>query len=257
MDTRPGEGLSSPEKMLKIIDLYADERSVWTVEAIAARLGLSISTTYRYVKILSRSGLLAAIGGGTFALGVKIIQLDRSIRRSDPLIAASRAAMRVLARELQTTLVLATLHGDHVICIHEETDLPERSEDLRGLTVPVYRGATAKMIMSHLPVQRQNRILLQHHAEMAAGARVSIESFRKNLRRIRAAGYCLAPGEVDPGLTAMAVPIFNADRKIEGSLAAILRSEHADRALSLLEPLRRVAEAIGESIAMREPDDRG
>lgn len=242
--SHPAGGASSLERMLRIIDLFSPDDHTWTVEDISARLGISISTAYRYVRILTLSGLVAPAGSGSFMLGVKIIQLDRSIRRSDPLIAASRVPVCQFAAESHVRIIVSALHGDRVVCIHEQSPTPELSEDMRGMDIPIHRGATSKTILANLPVERQRR-LLRGRSDIAD---LDWEEVRRGLRKVRAAGYALIGGEVNPMVTALAVPIFGTRYKVEGSLAAILTPEQSPRAMSLLRGLLRTAAIIGDSL---------
>jgi DNA-binding IclR family transcriptional regulator len=44
--------MTSLTRMLAILDLFDEGTSMWTAEAIAARLGYSLPTGYRYVREL-------------------------------------------------------------------------------------------------------------------------------------------------------------------------------------------------------------
>src|SRR5256885_13640562 len=102
----------------------------------------------------------------------------------------------------------------------------------RGRLMPLYRGATAKIILAHLPT-RTLKSLFAHDAEeiTAAGLGGSFDEFRRALAMLRRAGICITHGEVDPGRTGIGAPIFDRDGAVLGSLSLALPSAHVDHAL--------------------------
>ena len=84
--------------MIVILDLFEGERLEWTLEDMQARLGYTRSTLYRYLKVLTDTGLLTSLPDVGYTLGPRIAELDYSMRERDPLISASRPVMAELVR---------------------------------------------------------------------------------------------------------------------------------------------------------------
>jgi DNA-binding IclR family transcriptional regulator len=111
---------SSLARMLGVVDLFSEDASVWTVDGIASELGYTRATAYRYVGELYDAGLLTRVGRGAYALGPRIIELDRQIRRCDPLLTAGEDAMRGLLRPNRGQVaLLCSLFQDKVLCIQQ------------------------------------------------------------------------------------------------------------------------------------------
>ena len=70
-------------RVLRILRLF-EERHVWSVEAIAAEMGTSTSSSYRDVQELVQSGFLAPVLGGGYVLGPAFVRFDRLARQGDP-----------------------------------------------------------------------------------------------------------------------------------------------------------------------------
>ena len=51
------KSLSSLARMLGVLDLFNETTPVWTAEAVAEAMKVSVPTAYRYVKLLVASGL--------------------------------------------------------------------------------------------------------------------------------------------------------------------------------------------------------
>ncbi len=59
---------SSLGRMLSVLDAFSEDAPIWTVGNIAAALGYTRATAYRYVGELLDAGLLTRVGGGAYAL---------------------------------------------------------------------------------------------------------------------------------------------------------------------------------------------
>src|SRR5258708_38581382 len=105
--------------------------------------------------------------------GAAIIEMDRLIQSSDPMLNGARGVMIELAGHAAegSTVLLCRLFHDRVMCIHQimghGPQEPVSYE--RGRLMPLYRGATSKIILAHLPARTLNA-LFAHDAGESAGA---------------------------------------------------------------------------------------
>lgn len=238
--------MSTPDRMLSILDLFRDDTTAAFQEDVMAHLECSRATAYRYLKSLTESGLLAPTAGGAYVLGSRIIELDRHLRKHDPLMRAARDVMRATGDELHANLMLCSYYGDKVMCVDRYwTDNSIESSYARGRPFPMFRGATAKPILANLPPYQLRNLMLWHAAEIReAGLGEDWDEFRANLKRLRAAGVCVSHGEVDRGLMGIGAAIFSPEQKVVGSLVFIAAEAHtsAER-LDVLQARIQVAAA--------------
>jgi len=108
----------SGDRLLGALALFTIERPQWTVEAAAAELGVSATTAYRYFKQLTGTGLISPVAGAGYTLGPAIIQMDRQLQATDPMLAAARAVMVDLIQHAPegSTVLLCRLFHDRVMC---------------------------------------------------------------------------------------------------------------------------------------------
>ncbi len=216
--------------------MFTNEEPQWTIEAAAAHLTISIPTAYRYFSSLARVGLISPVSRATYVLGPRIIELDRQIRISDPFL---RAARRVTEDLIQyaaegSAILVCRLFRDRVICIHQEVGRgPQGPVSFeRGRPMPLFRGATSKVILAHLPARALRSIYLAHSDEIrSAGLGEDWESFRNALAKIRRSGMCMTNAEVDPGRVGISAPVFDAEHLVIGSLTFVLPAYRADETL--------------------------
>lgn len=257
---RSGQGPSSLGRTLAVLDAFTLAAPRWTVDGLTAALGFARSTTYRYVKELCEAGLLAPAGGGGYVLGPRIIELDRLIRRCDPLLAASRDVMRgMLADCGNDVLLLCRLYRDKVLCVHQER--AGAAVDIsysRGRPMPLFRGATSKIMLAYLPERQAARLFLEHRQEIAAaGLGEEWREFSALLRALRRRGFCVSHGEVDKGAVGVAAPIFDPDRRLLGSLSRVLAvAEYSEQRLpDIARSVMEGAGRITENLARLLPAD--
>ena len=202
-------------RVLRVLRLFSPARPLWTVEEAACALGVSPSSAYRYVQELTTAGFLDRVRGG-YALGPALVELDYLIRRHDPLIRAAVPIMRhLLDRTTQRgTVILCRPSRDHVLCIHQEQGtLPHPPAGYeRGVAMPLFRGATSRVILAHLPARVQRRLHAQHAA--AGGGGADWQAFAAESSAIRRAGYAETVGQVTPAISGVAAPVFQANRLV-------------------------------------------
>lgn len=223
--------MNTANRLLAILNLFTVERPEWTVEEAGKEIGVAISTAYRYFRELSKAGFLDPFPGGRYILGPAVIENDRKIRLTDPLIKAGRPAMRrLIARSGSVGVaLLCRIYRNCVMCVHQEpAALPENAVGYeRGRPMPMFRGASSKVIFANLPSRTARWFFARYPEEIAAAELGSDwETIKVNLRRIRRAGLHITRGEVDEGRVGIAAPVFGRDRVVMGSVAmAIPESE--------------------------------
>lgn len=230
-------GDSSGDRLLAVLGLFTLDRPGWTVEAAAEALSVSPATTYRYFKRLTRAGLLSPVSGANYVLGPAIIQMDRQIQICDPMLNAARQVMHSLISNAaeRSTILLCQLFHDRVMCVHQVMGRgPQEPVSYeRGRLMPLFRGATSKIILAHVPARTLRLFFAQHERDIpGAGLGESWEAFRTALTALRRAGYCVSRGEIDAGRIGVAAPIFGRDRGVLGSLSFVLPSDTPDEQIA-------------------------
>jgi DNA-binding IclR family transcriptional regulator len=191
--------MASADRILEILGLFTPARPAWSATEAAQALKISRASAYRYFAQLEEAGFIEPVAGYRYALGPRIVELDRQIRLGDPLVQASADEMLKLARETGGIVLLCRLHKDRVLCIHQERGAraPRFVSYERGRAMPLHRGATSKVILAFLP------------------------PLPKALEQVRRERLCIAYGEVDPDACGIAVPLEERSRVV-GSLSVVL-----------------------------------
>ncbi len=241
-------------RMLSVLDAFSETAPIWTVDGLADSFGYTRATAYRYVAELCEAGLLTRVAQGAYALGPRIIELDRQIQRSDPLLHIAESVMLGLLQPARGQVVLlCSLFRDEVLCVHQIGGDKELALSYsRGRPIPLFRGATSKVILAWLPERRLTRLYVDHLDEIRkAKLGRTREEFLASLKAIRRQGHAITHGEVDASVVGLAVPLFSGERAVIGSLSVVFseRQFPERRADATIAQLKQAADAIREGLA--------
>ena len=193
------------------------------MEEAAEVLKAPTSTLYRYINSLTKSGLLAATGGGRYILGPAIIRYDRQLRLTDPLVRASRGELDRLARAIagRGVVFLCRVFGDQVMCISQASvgDVPFTISYERGRLMPLFAGSASRVILANLPAAKVQALFRRYPNEFRkVNLGETLPEVRAALKKVKAEGYYVTVGEVDAGMRGISVPILSGNKLI-GSLS--------------------------------------
>jgi len=251
--------MSQPERLLAILQLFEDERPIWTVEDISVALGTSISTTYRHVRSLVQAGFLDPATGAGYALGPGFIRYDRILRQHDRLIHLAEPVMKNLlaCTNRQATVILCRRFKDCVMCVHEiQGDQAKHTTSYeRGVAMPMFLGATSKVILANLPDRTLKSVYLANEQTVRRVLKAADwRAFRDQFREIRLAGYALTDSEVAEGRIGLAAPISRDGQVVAGiSLVAIPSESNRKKISSYIPKVVSAAAAISASLSDETP----
>jgi DNA-binding IclR family transcriptional regulator len=219
--------MAGTNRMLRILELFHPGRPVMTPEWLINELDVSRASVYRDLRQLASAGMLERLADRGYVLGPKVVELDQQIRLADPLLQTAGELLRALAEETGGAVLLCRFHGNKVLCIEQATSGKARRPALtvsyeRGRAMPMYRGATSKIILACLPQAQLKQLwAAERESLVAAGMPDDFAHLVKTLRGIRDAGHYITEGEVDPNAVGFAVPLRDGEHLL-GSLSIVM-----------------------------------
>lgn len=254
--------MNSADHLLSILRLFTPERPEWTVEEAGREIGVSVSTAYRYFRSLCKAGLLDRFSSANYILGPAIIEYDRRIRLIDPLIRVAQPAMQrlVVRSESIGVALLCRIYRNRVMCVHQEfNNLPEHHLGYeRGRPMPMFLGASSKIIFANLPLRSVRWFFTRYHGEIAAaGLGSNWEEVKETLRRIRKAGVHITRGDVDSGRVGIAAPVFASQGNVIGSVTLVLFDKDAtpEMVANLSALVQAASREIDAGLVLHTPND--
>lgn len=245
--------MAGSDRTISVLRLFTIETPAQSVEQVARTLDVSVSSAYRYMAALTEAGLLTPSAGGRYVLGPAIIELDRQIQLTDPLLHAAKPVMAELVRFAPpgSSVLLCRLFRETVLCVHREI-APGPAGTVsyeRGRPMPLFRGATSKVILASFATRDLARLYKARSEAIAAeGLGGNLEEFRRAMTAIRKAGHALSRGEVDKGMFGIAAPIVGEGDRVYGSLSYVVAEREAAQAPHLITLVMGGAGRIEESL---------
>jgi DNA-binding IclR family transcriptional regulator len=207
--------------MLDVMDLITPERPVVTVDEICELLGYAPASAYRYVRELAGAGYLVRLPTG-YSLGPRIIELDLQMRENDPLLTQSRTLVEGIANKTGLSVLISELYEERVVAVYQEHTPNEHVTFGRGRSMPLFKGATTRVIIAHLTPKRLRRLYDKHEENPDAIAiGPDWRSFSRAMLEVRKEGFCLSKGELDDKNAGIAAPILDGSNRVFGALTIV------------------------------------
>jgi IclR family pca regulon transcriptional regulator len=213
---RDGSAASSQslERGLAILGSFSPDRPALGISELATRLGLTRSTTHRYVATLARLGYLSQDESTRrYRLGIRVLDLGFTVLGSLELREIAAPHLQRLTSVTKQTSNLAIRDDTDVILIDRFRGRSSRYHHLEfslhvGSRIPSYCSATGKVLLAFLPQcdldNLLDRIDIQPRGPRSVGTRAALVA---ELGRVRRTGIALNDEELESGLRSIAVPI--------------------------------------------------
>jgi DNA-binding IclR family transcriptional regulator len=215
---------STADRTLDILALFARGRVRITGAELAAELGVARSTTYRYLQTLTSSGFIEEDPDGGFRLGMRIFELARVARASYGLSEVAVPIMHELAAATWEVAVLTRRSRDRVVCLEhiEETVQPVRFSYERGSVFPLNAGAAAWPLIAWESDDTIRRLLDGTVFEPITERTITDhDEILDRLHAVRAQGYAVTRGELDPYAVGIGAPIFDENERVVACVSVV------------------------------------
>jgi IclR family pca regulon transcriptional regulator len=219
----------SLERGLAILESFRPERPWMGISDIADPLGMSRSTTHRYVITLAALGLLVQGPGRMYKLSLRVTDLGMSTLNSTSLREHARPYLEELRQRTTYTANLAVLDGHEIIYVDRARSLrPGQGKiDLNlspGSRLPAYCTSMGKVLLAHLPTFEQHELIATITLpRRGPNSITSKKALYAELANVLEEGLAVNDEELAEGLVSIAAPLRSEGREV---LAAIDLTAH-------------------------------
>ncbi len=255
----------SLERGLAILGCFTPKRPVLGIADIADELGMSRSTTHRYVITLVALGYLEQGASRKYRLGLRVTDLGMSALNSTGLREHAHPYLEELRQRTSYTTSLGVLDGTEVLYVDRVRSVRRGQSridlDLHtGSRVPAYCTSMGKLLLANLPEPEQRDVIAQMKlTKRGPNTITGKKALRDELDEIQSAGFAVDDQELAPELYAIAAPVRNEARDV---VAAVNLAAHSsmislEELVNALGPhLVSTADRISARLGYRRDDEQ-
>ena len=231
--TEPKEiKVKTVERTLMLLEIMAAESTPLSLTKLGKISKLSVSTTYRLLSTLCRSGFIEKERAtGHYKLGLKSFLIGNAALQSVELRPTALPYMENLSKSCGETVYLAILSNQNVIysdCI--KTATPFQIGIQTGMPLPACQSSSGKVLLAHLvPTEVEHLVTLYLTGQILTDRL----QFVTELENIKTQGGCIGINSLNDSIRELSVPIFN-HLGICAAAISILRPAQTEH-LSVLE----------------------
>ncbi|HEX7973021.1 MAG TPA: IclR family transcriptional regulator [Anaerolineales bacterium] len=210
-------------KALRILDMFSAQQPEWGIRELGRELGINPTTVYRLVSTLSQAGFLEKNPETqAYSLGPKVVKLAGLYSHVHPITEVARRVFESYADRFVHNFYLGKLSYYEVIYLTVlEGRAPIRVIVEPGGSTFIHSTALGKVLLAF-----QSDEYIQNYLNRSPLTRFSNRTIvepavlLEQIEQIRRLGYAVNDGEQFEDIGAVAVPLFDPDRK--GTLAISL-----------------------------------
>lgn len=198
------------ERLILLLEAIAGAASPLNVSDLAKLTGLPRATIYRNISALTDCGFVEVTEcGNRYVLGMRFVKIALTGKSDTHVINAVSAMMLKLVKDLGETAFLARYRGGRVDLIHIETPSdPAQSYIYPGLGPrPAHACSSAKVIAAFIAPELCEDLIETQPMRFNQNTITDPKLVERELSQVRRYGYAICDGEIDEGVTSVAVPI--------------------------------------------------
>jgi IclR family transcriptional regulator, pca regulon regulatory protein len=219
----------SLERGLAILGCFTPDRPVLGIADIADELGMSRSTTHRYVITLVALGYLEQGASRKYRLGLRVTDLGMSAMNSMSLRDHAHPYLEELRERSSYTVNLSILDGEDILYIDRARSYRRGQNQIDlglhpGSRLPAYCTSMGKLLLAYLPEQEQReRIANMKLTRRGPNAITSKKALRTELEHVREESFAVNDQELAAGLHSISAPVRSESRDV---VAAVNMAAH-------------------------------
>jgi DNA-binding IclR family transcriptional regulator len=210
-EKRARNAKSSPlDRYISMLEAVATAPNA-NLSDLAGLCNLPFSSAHRVLHSLAGARLIvpAERQRGGYILGPRLLRLLHSGLDESWLRITGQQIIDELAQQLDDTCFINKLIGREVVTLAWAA--PQRQARgylVPGVTQPLHASASAKAILAYQPIGFIRQVIPAKLPKLCENTRVKLKDILADFEQVRAQGYATCWNEFEPGVGAIACPVF-------------------------------------------------
>jgi IclR family pca regulon transcriptional regulator len=249
-----GDFVQSLARGLSVIRAFDAEHAELTLSDVARRAGITRAAARRFLLTLESLGYVAS-DGRAFRLTPRVLELGFSYLSSLSLPEIVQPHLEALSREVDESVSAAVLDGADIVYVARVPTRRIMSVRITiGTRFPAFATSLGRVLLAGLPGSAADAALAASDlAPLTARTLTDSTALHDELDRVRAQGWSLVDGELEPGLRSIAAPLHGRDGRVVAALnvSTSATRDSVERVRdAYLPPLLRTAAAIDAELRL-------
>lgn len=216
------------QKVLRMIEIVANsDSSGTTVQEASGKSGFPMSSSHRILNDLVDCEVLTKFEEAKrYRFSPRIIPLVNEISRKMNVVNLKNCLVE-LKDKINETVFLSELTENGVTSVLTvESDRVFSFRARSGVYLPVHCTAAGLAIAANIDKERALDLICKSHVTNDPEIETCpVEDYKARLERVRQEGFAFCDEEFEPGLRAVAVPVFDSAGSVVASITAIAPKE--------------------------------
>ena len=209
------------ERAAGLLAVVADADEPQSLQTIAERSGLSMTTAFRLLRTLQQQGLvMAQAHDGRYMLGFRVLELAHSLLRQLDVVGIARPFLLEARNRIDETVSLAVRSGEyHVRAAQAEGTQPLRRVMDIGERMPLYAGSVGKVFLAAASDREIEEYLGRTElVPLSEATPTDPRVLWQQIAQVRARGFSESVNERGAGGAGVAAPIHGPDGRVVAAL---------------------------------------
>lgn len=241
-------------RSLEILEALVAGTSGMSVSELAQTVDIPPSSVHRILSCLKEKGYVLQDGySKRYHIGYKILSLSNAISDSSSLVIAAKPYLDRLRNLLHKTIILYTLDHTGAVCVDFAAYIDVSMFYIKpGTGINPYATASGKCILAYYNHRQLAKYLeLQPLKKITPFTIDTKEELLEELDRIRQQGFSICDEELQPGVQALACPIFDIHHNPVAAVGFVALKSEAAITPEYTKALQDCAKAISRALGQQ------
>ncbi len=175
---------------------------------VATQVALPKPTVLRFLRSLEQGAWVSRADDGSYRLGPAVLGLAGQYLSSDTMLVVAAQPMKRLRDSLGETITLSRASTTTRTCVLEfQSTQPLRLVLGLGDTSPLHAGASALVLLAHMPASAREAVIASGPARITARTLTMADDLERACDQIRSQGFSVTRGQRTEGAVAASVAV--------------------------------------------------
>lgn len=246
------------ERMMNLLDALAEHEESSSLKVLAEQTGLHPSTAHRILNDMVACRMVERGDGGTYRLGLRLLELGNLVKARLSVREAAQAPMRALHKLTGETINLSVRQGDEIVYVDRAYSERSGMQVVRAIggRAPLHLTSVGKLFLASDDAGQVRayvtRTGLSGHTKNSITDLTRLET---ELNQVRQLGNAKDNEELELGVSCLAAAILDDTGKLVAglSLSAPTDRIHADWLRALQDTALQISKGMGYKPKTTEP----